>query len=87
MTEEIKKYTIEIYDYDNPRKGKREAYLYDFEGIELLFEDIVNDNEWVEFSGIMRCNDELIHDHYDNVDLVDFNIIEITNIKKVKKYA
>lgn len=87
MTEEIKKYTIEIYDYDNPRKVKKEAYLYDFEDIELLFKDISDDKEWVEFSGIIRRNDELIHDDYDDVDLVDFNIIEITSIKKVKKYA
>jgi hypothetical protein len=87
MTEEIKKYTVEIYDCDNPRKERKEAYLYDFEGIELLFKDIVNDNELIEFSGIMRRNDELIHDDYDDVDLVDFNIIEITSIKKVKKYA
>jgi len=87
MTEEIKKYTIEIYDCDNPRNEKKEAYLYDFEDIELLFKDISDDNEVIEFSGIMRRNDELIYDPYDDIELVDFNIIEITSIKKVKKYA
>ena len=85
MAKEIKKYYVEIYGDDNPKLPVKLAYLRKFNDIELLFKDIVDDNEFVEFSSIMRRNDRL-YDRFDNVDLEDFNIIEITAIKKVKKY-
>jgi hypothetical protein len=103
-------YHVEIYD-DETGIEKKHAYLYHFEGIELLFETITDPNEVIEFTGTMRINQKLLYDENNEVmyaqelvknegkeelidltdekgkkiPLADFNIIEITNIKKVIK--
>ena len=82
----MKKYTIEICDHDSTKEVKY-AYLEDCEDIELLFENLESKDEIVEFTGRMRINDELFHDEFDDILLEDHNIIEITNIKKVRRYG
>lgn len=83
ITENQKKYTIEIYDYD-AGKEKRMMYIYHFEGDELLFESLTHTGDVIEFKGLIRCSDELIHDVFDDTYWEDLNILEITNIKKKK---
>jgi hypothetical protein len=81
----MKKYTIEIHDCDNPNKERKHAYLQGSEDIELLFEHLKSKDEIIEFTGQMRYNEVLLHDEFDDIYLEDYNIIEMTNIKKVRK--
>lgn len=81
----MKKYTMEIYDCDNPRKERKHAYLQDSEDLELLFEDLKSKDEIIKFTGEMRYNEVLLHDEFDDIYLEDHNIIEITSIKQVKR--
>jgi len=83
MNEE-KYYQIEIINPDTACE-KKIAYLLHTKDIELLFEDLTNKEEIVEFSGVMHFNDKVI-DEEDEVGstLYDHNIIKITNIRKVK---
>ncbi len=83
ITENKKKYTIEIHDYDTG-KEKRIMYLPSFEGDDLLFESLANTGDVIEFQGSIRCSDELVHDAFEDTYREDLNVLEIINIKRRK---
>lgn len=81
----IKKYHIEIYDSEKNRLGAREMDLFDFDGIDLLFEQLKSTYDYViEFCARIKPGKEA-YDEFDNISYEDNNVLEITNIKKIKK--
>lgn len=84
---EPKKYIVEIYEEGKDNLGSRELNLFHFEGINLLFEEIKNNCDYViEFCARIKAGKEL-YDEFDKVFYEDINVLEIINIKKVKKDA
>lgn len=80
----IKKYLIEISDPEKNCLGARELDLFDFDGIDLLFEQLKNTYDYViEFCGRIKPGKEL-YDEFDKVSHEDNNVLEITSIKKIK---
>ncbi len=85
--QESKKYLIEIYDPTKSRLESRELDLFDFEGIDFLFEKLENGyNHVIEFCARIRPGDK-VYDEFDKIYYEDNNILEITNIKKVENNA
>ena len=81
-----KKYFVEIYE---PEKSfeSRGLNLLSFDRIDLLLEELKStDNYVVEFSGRIKPGQEL-YDELERINYEDYNILEITNIKKVKNHS
>lgn len=83
-TTSSKKYHIEIYDPAKSNASFRDLDLFDFDGINLLFEELKGTCDYIiEFCGHIKHGKEL-YDEFDNVSYEDNNVLEITSIKKVK---
>lgn len=76
-------YALEIVDPDTAREVKN-AYLVVTDSTLLLFENLTNQGESIEFSGVMRVNPDKLYDEFEDVYYEDDNIIELTNIRKKK---
>ena len=81
-----KKYFVEIYE---PEKSfeSRGLNLLSFDRIDLLLEELKStDNYVVEFSGRIKPG-QVLYDELERINYEDYNILEITNIKKVKNHS